>query len=80
MSMDAMGATSWEQPLQPSSNHNPHKHNWNFIERKTTGSKFYYQEGSRVKALQMIYDHWLLFIPQRHQVCPDASTEQAFPC
>lgn len=40
MSMDAMGAASWKQPLQPSSNHNSHKHNWNFIERKTTGSKF----------------------------------------
>lgn len=33
---------------QSSSNHNSHKHNWNFIERKTTGSIFfrhYHQKG-----------------------------------
>lgn len=34
-------ATPWKQSLQPTSatpNHNSHKHNWNFIECKTTGS------------------------------------------
>lgn len=82
MSMDAMGASSWKQPRQPSSNHNPHKHNWNFIERKTTGSTFfrhYYQEGSCVRALQMIYHHWLLLIPHRHRSVSRRIRRTGFP-
>lgn len=50
VSMFAIGATSWTQPLQPSK-HSSHKHNWNFIERKTTGWKFFL--GTTVKSLRV---------------------------
>lgn len=67
---DSLKATPWKQSLQPTSatpNHNSHKHNWNFIECKTTGSiqvfRNYYlgSQSSLFKALREIYDHLLFF-------------------